>query len=367
MQQLELLEHDPMCPLPTAYSPAPPHGFQVERIILAKGSLDTPEREAFVRRICGVYPGVPVEEWLGVAHNRVELDEPDPVRRVAKGKRTLVFGVIDPKHALWGDDETNAYYENRRRLSLYSFCFYDCRFCYLSGRSGVWHSPAIRIYVNFPEILAEVDRLARAAVKTIEFCPGGLQDGLSLDPLTSYASVLIPLFADYRYARLNFLTKSVDIEALLGLEHGGNTTLGWTLNPPEIARHYECKAPPVEKRMEAMRRCATAGYPIQASIMPVIPQGHWKKGYLDFVAELLDSVHLERLTLGGASLDSRTRMLLERRMGQDNVISRHLCQCSHGKDGKTFYPYELCRDLFRETVDLARRVQPGLTVDVAIP
>lgn len=353
--------------LPVASVLRAPAGFAPKQIILAKGSLDTPEREAFVRRICGVYPDVPVEEQLDVAHNRVAFAEADPVRRVAQGKRTLVIGTINPKCALWGEDKRFRYYAERRRLSLYSFCFYDCGFCYLAARDGVWFSPAIRVYVNLPEILAAVDRLARERGKEIEFCVGPLQDGLALDALTGYSTVLIPFFAEHRYARLNVLTKCVDIEALLGQDHRGHTTLGWTLNPPEIARRYETKAPPVEKRIAAMSRCAEAGYPLEASIMPVIPHGDWRRTYLEFMRYVLDRVPLRQLTLGGISMDSRARMLLECRMGEDNPISRNLRRKHVDKTDKFHYPYGLCRALFQDIIELAQRRQPNLCVDVAIP
>ncbi|MBN2308444.1 MAG: hypothetical protein JXR94_05700, partial [Candidatus Hydrogenedentes bacterium] len=343
MQQLDLIcrPENRHWGFPQSYRSVVPRRFRVARIILCKGSLATPGREAFVRRICAAYPHVPVEERLDLPHNRVEFGEPDPVRRVARGKRTLVFGVIAPRHALWGGDGQGGYYTNRRRLSLYSFCFYDCPFCYLSGRDGVWFSPAVRIYVNLPEILAEADRLATAAGRPIEFCAGDLQDGLALDPLTAYSTVLVPFFARHRYARFRVLTKSVAVERLLDLPHGGHTTLAWTLNPPAIGRLYEPSAPPVDERIEAMGRCHRAGYPVQASIMPIIPYGDWEGGYLDFVRRLLDRVPLTALTLGGVSMEPRTRLLLERRLGPDNPISRNL-HPRPGNNDKMHYPPDLC-------------------------
>ena len=163
------------------------------------------------------------------------------------------------------------------------------------------------------------------------------------------------------------MTKCADTEALLEQEHRGHTTLEWTLNPPEIARCYEVKAPPVEERIAAMRRCAEAGYPIRASIMPMIPHGDWENSYLDFVRELLGHVALQRLTLGGVSMDSRTRLLLEGRMGKNNPISRNLSRKHAKKEDTFYYSYELCRGVFGKIRTLAERLQPGLMVDVAIP
>ncbi|HIJ65399.1 MAG TPA: hypothetical protein HPP77_05550 [Candidatus Hydrogenedentes bacterium] len=101
--------------------------------------------------------------------------------------------------------------------------------------------------------------------------------------------------------------------------------------------------------------------------MPVIPHGDWKRSYLDFVRELLERVPLERLTLGGISMDSRTRLLLERRMGKDNAISRNLSRRHPDKEDKVYYPFVLCEELFRKIAALARRIQPDLNVEMAIP
>ena len=57
-------------------------------------SLDTCKREAFVRRICALYPEVEVEEQLDTAHCRIRLNEADPLMRQRVGKRTLVFGYL---------------------------------------------------------------------------------------------------------------------------------------------------------------------------------------------------------------------------------------------------------------------------------
>ena len=213
-------------------------GFDVRQIFLCRGSLSTPERDSFVRRICCAFPAAEIVEQLDTVHNRVELHEPEPAHRVARGKQTLVFGELSPKHAVWDGGGREAPYLHRRRLSLCGFCFYACRFCYLAGRDAVWHSPTVKIFVNLTEIMDEAERHIRRAEQPLEFCIGELQDGLSLDPLTAYSSVLVPFFAKQRDACLEIRTKSTAVERLLSLNHGRRILLSWTLNPPEVARVF---------------------------------------------------------------------------------------------------------------------------------
>ena len=93
--------------------------------------------------------------------------------------------------------------------------------------------------MNLPEILAQIDRVANRSRKPTAFILGKLQDGLALDPLTAYSTTLVPFFAGHKYARQIIMTKSDSVERFLDLEHGGNTILSWSLNPPEIAARYE--------------------------------------------------------------------------------------------------------------------------------
>ena len=109
---------------------------------------------------------------------------------------------------------------------------------------------------------------------------------------------MIPFFARHPYARLVVLTKSADVENLLDLDHAGWTILSWTVNAPEVALQFEKNTPDVSARIEAMRRCAQAGYPVRAVLMPVVPVAEWQAAYGRFIATLLESVPLARITLG---------------------------------------------------------------------
>ena len=100
-EQPDLIPRENVWELPQDYEPVVPAGFDVRQIVLCRGSLDTPQRERFVRRICSVFPTAKVSEELNTVHNRVELHEPEPAHRVAMGKQTLVFGELSPKHAVW--------------------------------------------------------------------------------------------------------------------------------------------------------------------------------------------------------------------------------------------------------------------------
>ena len=345
--------------LPLDCTPKPIKHFEVERIVLSRGSLDTPTRRGFVERICALYPNAERIEWLSVPHNRVALEESAPDALHRKGKRTLVFGEL--KSAVRRSDEENNTCPNYRHFSVLGFCPYDCRYCYLAGTQGVWFSPTVKIYVNLPEIISEIDLVANRLARPTAFYHGKLQDGLALDPLTGYMSVLVPFFARHRYARQVLLTKSDEVGHMLHLDHCGHTILSWSLNPPSVAEAFETNAPSIPERLVAMERCAEAGFPVRAVIMPIIPVEGWEKLYADFLEELLGRVPIQRLTLGGICIYSQARSLMEMRIGRDNVISRHLERPGRVlRDGRKRYGPDLRVRMYAHLASIARRIRPDL-------
>ena len=356
---------DASCGLPRDYVPTRPRYLNVDRIVLAKGSLDTEERRGFVENICALYSDADRYECLGTPHNRISHAEIDGIgNRISHrdGKRTLVFGEM--KTALRFSDEEGNTCPNYWHFSVYGYCFYECSYCYLAGTRGVWHSPTIKIYVNLPEIIQAVDRAANQLAKPTAFYHGKLQDGLALDPLTSFSSVLIPFFRDHAFARQVLLTKSAQVDRLLELDHGGHTILSWSLNPPEIAERFEANLPSIDTRMEAMRRCAEHGYPVRAVIMPIIPVDGWESIYSEFIARLLSEAPIQRLTLGGICIYKNARSQMESHLGRDNAISRNIASSAACGDGRDRYSEYLRVAVYSRLIRAARGVRPD--VDMAL-
>jgi len=349
---------------PSGYQPRRPKHLSVERIVLAKGSVAAPERRRFVERICAVYSDAERIEQLDVPHNRVQLGKLSPLARHDAGKRTLVFG--EHRSAVRFSEEEGNTCPNYWHFSPTGFCPYGCDYCYLAGTASVWHSPAIRIYVNLPEVVGEIDRTARRLGRPTAFYLGKLQDGLALDPLTAYSTVLVPFFAGHPFARQVLLTKSAEVERLIGLEHNGHTILSWSLNPPEVARAFESNTPPVEQRLAAMQSCADAGYPVRAVLMPLIPVANWEAIYADFTRRLLRTVSLTRLTLGGICSYRRARWLMEQKLGRGNVISQSMQADRASGDGRMRYPQELRVRMYRAIIRTARSIRPDIPVALCL-
>jgi spore photoproduct lyase len=346
------------------YSPRGVDSFKPERIILAKGSLSTPERRALVESVCSLYPSAEVVEILGTPHNRINLGTGDPLQLHIRGKRTLVFG--EHKSAVRLGSEGGNSCPNYWHFSPYGFCPYKCHYCYLAGTPGIRFSPTVKIFLNLEEILLGIDRAANRLKKPTAFYLGKLQDGLALDPLTGFSHILVPFFAEHPYARMTLLTKSADVMNLLKLKHNRNTILSWTVNPPEICEQFEIGAPPAQKRIEAMKACAQAGYPVRAIVMPVIPIDNWRELYERFLENLLAEAHLDRITLGGICIYPSALDLMERKIGKSNLISEALSTGYRSLDGRSRYPTRLRTELYSHLFKKIRQICSDLTIGLCL-
>ena len=350
--------------LPRDYEPLRPAHFSVERIILAKGSISSLERKRFVERICDLYSEVEVEERLNTPHNQLNLGDEDPLHLHQMGKRTLAFGELGS--AVRFAQESGNACPNYWHFSPYGFCPFGCKYCYLAGTPGVKFSPSVKIYVNLPEILLEIDRVAWRQQQPTAFYLGKLQDSLALDPLTAYSTVLVPFFAEHPFARLTLLTKSANVGRLLDLDHRGHSILSWSVNPPEVLAMFEENVPSIDERLEAMCRVAECGYPVRAIIMPIIPAEAWQDLYAAFTRRLLAAVPIQRLTLGGICIYRGARDLMERKMGRRNVISQQLDSTSIAGDGRARFHRKLRREVYSLIIESARRLRPDLEIALCL-
>ncbi len=346
------------------YRPHPAPGFRPRRIVLAKGSLTRPRRRRMTEQICRAYPEARVIEQAEVSHNRVDLGEADAVAALRCGKRTLV--LAEHRSAVRQSTEQGNTCPNYWHFSPYGFCPYGCHYCYLAGTPGVRFSPTVKVFLNLAEILAEIDRVATRLSEPTAFYLGKLQDGLALDPLTGYSRTLVPFFAAHRYARMTLLTKSASVENLLDLDHGGHTTLSWSLNPAETIAAFEAGTPPLAERLRAMKRCAGAGYPVRAVVMPIIPVPGWQQSYEGFLDGLLEGVPLERITLGGICSYRAARGLMERRLGRSNAISDAFDPDGPSPDGRLRYPAHLRVELYQHMIRIIRSRAPDLDIGLCL-
>jgi spore photoproduct lyase len=365
-EQLDLFQQRVFSPsLPRDYKPVRPAHFQPSQIYLTKGSMATLERRQFVERICNLYPEARISERFDTSHHQLELGIRDPLSLHRTGKHTLVFGELTSA-VRFAEEEGNAC-PNYWHFSPYGFCPYDCKYCYLAGTPGVKFSPSVKIYVNLPEMLRQINIIAQKLSTPTAFYLGKLQDSLALDSLTAYSTVMVPFFAEHPWARLTLLTKGAYVDRLVELDHRGHTILSWSVNPPEVSTMFEENVPTIEERLQAMRRVSESGYPVRAIMMPIIPVNGWQEYYSMFTTRLLETVPIQRLTLGGICIYRSARDLMERKIGVQNVVSDHIDRESpRAEDGRARYPRSFRHEVYSLIIQSAQRLRPDLDIALCL-
>lgn len=346
--------------------PITPGDFAPETIVMAKGSLDTAARRAYVDRLCAVFPNAEVVRALDTSHHKMGLGlgSEDASARVHTGRRTLVVGSHGSP--VQRNRETRVVCNPYWHFSCQGFCFYECAYCYLAGTRSIFFSPAVKVFINIETVLRKIQRVLQRASHPTPFYHGKLQDGLSLDNLTNFTKILVPFFAGQPLGRLLMLTKSTQVSNLLGLDHRGHTILSWSLNPSSIVDAYETRTPSLAKRLAAIRQCAEAGYPIRYQIMPLIPVPDWKDVYSEsFVAELFKTHVPDRITLGGMCIYGFPMSLMRQRLDGDDPIFDALS--THGSvDGRIRYRPEVRIEMYQHLIHLIRAQYPLMEIGLCL-
>ena len=130
---------------------------------------------------------------------------------------------------------------------------------------------------------------------------------------------------------------------------------------------FEENVPGIDERLQAMRRVAEQGYPVRAIMMPIIPIEGWQDLYAAFTRRLLESVPIQRLTLGGICIYRSARDLMERKMGTRNVVSEHIDRGSPiAGDGRARYSRRLRHEVYSTIIKTARRLRPELEIALCL-
>jgi spore photoproduct lyase len=128
---------------------------------------------------------------------------------------------------------------------------------------------------------------------------GELCDPLAVEDITGFAEKLIPFVAKRTAkTRLLFLTKSDNIERLLGLHHNRKSIMSFSVNTDKVYRHLEHRTAPPEARLLAAQQLQKAGYEIRLRIDPTIIYEGWQADYIGLVDTIFRYVQPTRITIG---------------------------------------------------------------------
>lgn len=169
-------------------------------------------------------------------------------------------------------------------------CVFDCQYCFLQG---MFQSANYVVFVNYEDFLDDiVAEHARGGSEPTYFYSGYDCDSLAFDATTGFVDTFVPRFAELEGAWLELRTKSIAVTQLLARPALPNVVVAFSLGPREFAG-VEVGVPSLDRRLEAARRLAQAGWPIGLRFDPVLYDPDYAAIYERFFAEVFAVVPAE--------------------------------------------------------------------------
>ncbi|MDA0837890.1 MAG: DNA photolyase [Planctomycetota bacterium] len=170
-------------------------------------------------------------------------------------------------------------------------CPYDCRYCFLQG---MYQSAHYVLFVNYEDFQFEVDRIVNIENDTC-FFTGYDCDSLAFESVTSFTADFLPLFQKNSAALFELRTKSVNLKPLLAHPPLPNVIVAYSLTPARIGEQYEDKAPPLRRRIEAIKQLQDYGWPVGLRFDPIIFNSGYREDYTRLYEEVFSVVDVQQL------------------------------------------------------------------------
>jgi len=210
----------------------------------------------------------------------------------------------------------------------------DCVYCILQA---YLNNPWLSFFVNVDDLFAELNEaFAKEPDRFWRLGTGEFTDSLALDSLTHLSRRLVAFMRD-RNGVLELKTKTVEIDNLLDLDHGGKIITAWSLNSRSIMTREELRTASLQQRLAAAARCASLGYRLAFHFDPLISYPGWQDEYLSTIETLFAAVPREKIvwiSMGGLRFLPHLRKIVAERFPGSGIFQQEFIA---GLDGKLRY------------------------------
>lgn len=243
------------------------------------------------------------------------------------------------------------------KLTAYNNCNFWCEYCYLYLTFRT--CPVSTHFINYERMFREIERFDREnkpdSLRVLNL--GELGDPLAVDEITGFAEQIVPFMpAHAPNTCLLFLTKSDSVKTLLGLGHGGQTIVSFSVNTDKVWRYLEHRTPSPTARLKSARKVQDAGYEVRLRIDPVIRYSTWKADYETLVEEIFSVVRPARITLGEYRPAEGLSSHIRARFPESPLIKVNGSLVAEA--GKLRYPRECRLEMFSTLIKAIRRHSP---------
>jgi spore photoproduct lyase len=243
-------------------------------------------------------------------------------------------------------------------LNVGTNCPMDCSYCILQA---YFNNPNLRIFTNLNEqirtVLHEVDsnpdRIYRIGT-------GEFTDSLALDHLTGWAQMMIPMFSPRKNSILELKTKTDNIDGVLKTSERDRIIISWSLNSSYISSREENRAPSLQARLEAARRCQDEGFIVGFHFDPMVVHKGWEEGYartVDMLDSTIDPKRVIWISMGSMRYMPSLKPVIRRRHPKTCILDGEFVP---GLDGKMRYFKPIRTELYRVLSEKLNAWYPNL-------
>ncbi len=264
----------------------------INRIYIEQAIVDHPR----VKQICQRFPRAQQID----CHRYGEVFNPKAQNfRLQKLQPSLILahkhrGFALPAPPGYGIGARHNYY-----FSHMLNCLYDCRYCFLQG---MYQSANYVLFINYEDYMDEIRQITKQhAGEPVHFFSGYDCDSLAFEPVTGFADYFLPAFEKLDNAWLELRTKSTQIRRLQQHRPWPRCIVAFSLSPDDVAEKLEHKAPPLQKRLDAMVKLQEQGWQLGLRFDPLIYQQHYQHDYrqlFDQVFSRIDVDNIHSVSLG---------------------------------------------------------------------
>jgi hypothetical protein len=169
-------------------------------------------------------------------------------------------------------------------------CHFRCAYCFFG-----WF---LNVMMNVEEFVDRLDDQMRQCPGQTLFQWDNYTDAVCFEPEYGGAALLVDHFAHRPGKALElYVGKSDHVDYLLDYDHRGHTVCCWSLAADTQTRRFERLAADTGQRIESMRKCQQAGYPVRVRLSPILPVAGWRDENRRMIEQLFRDVRPDLVTI----------------------------------------------------------------------
>jgi spore photoproduct lyase len=178
-------------------------------------------------------------------------------------------------------------------------CPFDCAWCYLKGTFRFQPTKTKPVIKDLNKVKLHTIKFLKEITRPEILNTGEIADSLMAEASEQpFSKFIIPIFEEQNKHKVLFVTKSDNIKHLLDITPHNQVIVSFSLNASDVATRWEKGAPSVERRIDAAKKLAKAGYEVRIRIDPMVPVDNWAIQYSQLIEQIFTSFTPSRITLG---------------------------------------------------------------------